>query len=61
MKEMDPALLDILVCPKCREGLTQVADPPALVCANCRLVYEIREGIPILLIDQAKPLIDVDA
>lgn len=53
---MDPTLLDILVCPKCRGALTHEADPPRLICATCQVAYEIREGIPILLIDQAKAL-----
>jgi uncharacterized protein len=53
---LDPRLLEILVCPKCRGELLLVQDPPALNCENCRLSYEIREGIPILLIDEAKPL-----
>ena len=58
MKEMDTALLDILICPKCRGSLTHELDPPSLVCEVCRLRYEIREGIPILLIHQAQPLED---
>jgi uncharacterized protein len=53
---IDPKLLEILVCPKCRGDLLLVADPAALVCENCRLSYEIRDGIPILLIDEARPL-----
>ncbi|MQA88799.1 MAG: Trm112 family protein [Gemmatimonas sp.] len=53
---LDPKLLEILVCPKCRGELALREDPPALVCNNCRLVYEIRDGIPILLIDEAKAL-----
>jgi uncharacterized protein len=53
---LDPKLLEILVCPKCRGELLLREEPPSLVCNNCRLVYEIRDGIPILLIDEAKPL-----
>lgn len=56
MNQLDPALLEILVCPRCRGDLKQQAEPQALICDNCRLVYPIREGIPILLIDEAKPI-----
>ena len=52
---LDPELLTILVCPKCKGELRLVESPPSLVCEQCRLSYEIREGIPILLIDEAKP------
>jgi uncharacterized protein len=53
---LDPKLLAILVCPKCKGELIPSEDPPSLRCERCRLVYEIRDGIPILLIDEAKPL-----
>jgi uncharacterized protein len=53
---LDPKLLEILVCPKCRGELVLRENPPALTCSNCQLAYEIRDGIPILLIDEAKPL-----
>jgi uncharacterized protein len=49
-------LLEILVCPKCKGDLLHSEDPPTLTCTNCRLVYEVRDGIPILLIDEATPL-----
>lgn len=49
-------LLEILRCPKCK-GLLDLAqaDPPTLNCKACRLRYPIREGIPIMLVDQALP------
>jgi uncharacterized protein len=50
---LDPQLLEILVCPKCRGKLRLEDEPPRLLCENCRLAYEIRDGIPIMLIDQA--------
>lgn len=53
---LDAKLLEILVCPKCKGELSHHEDPPELVCPNCRLRYEIRDDIPILLIDEAKPL-----
>jgi uncharacterized protein YbaR (Trm112 family) len=49
-----PDLLDILVCPKCRGALDHRAEPSeALICAQCRLIYAVDDGIPIMLIDEA--------
>jgi uncharacterized protein len=53
---LDPKLLEILVCPKCRGPLEHTDDPPALTCHACRLVYPVRDGIPILLIDEARSI-----
>ena len=49
-------LLEILVCPKCKGDIHLNDNQDGLVCENCKLVYEIRDGIPIMLIDEAKPL-----
>jgi uncharacterized protein YbaR (Trm112 family) len=51
-----PELLQILVCPKCKGDLEYRTSPEALVCHSCRLVYPVEDGIPIMLIDEAKPL-----
>jgi hypothetical protein len=48
-------LLDILVCPKCRGDLEYRREEPSLICPHCRLRYAIRDGIPIMLIDEATP------
>ncbi|MFH1136738.1 MAG: Trm112 family protein [Pseudomonadota bacterium] len=49
-------LLDILVCPQCRGELVLTPGQDGLVCGKCRLLYEIREDIPIMLIEEAKPV-----
>jgi uncharacterized protein len=49
-------LLAILVCPKCKGSLEYRRDESSLVCPTCRLRYAIRDGIPIMLIDEATPL-----
>ncbi len=49
-------LLDILVCPKCKGDIDLNEAKDGLICDRCRLLYEIRDGIPIMLIDEAKPL-----
>ena len=52
-----PELLEILVCPKCKGDLEYRESPAeVLVCQACRLVYQVEDGIPIMLIDEAKPL-----
>ncbi|MDA8402606.1 MAG: Trm112 family protein [Desulfobacteraceae bacterium] len=49
-------LLDILVCPKCKGKIHLNDAKTGLVCDQCRLIYEIRDDIPIMLIDKAKPI-----
>jgi uncharacterized protein YbaR (Trm112 family) len=49
-------LLDILACPKCKGDIRLNDDQDGLVCEACRLMYEIRDDIPIMLIEEAKPL-----
>jgi uncharacterized protein len=53
---LSPQLLEILVCPKCRGALEYRAAESSLLCHACRLRYAVRDGIPIMLIDEAKPL-----
>ena len=53
---IEPWLLELLVCPRCKGELRHEQDPEALVCERDRLRYEVRDGIPILLIDEATPL-----
>lgn len=50
-------LLEIIVCPKCKGDLDYRQEPAeVLVCPACRLAYPVEDGIPILLIDEARPL-----
>jgi uncharacterized protein YbaR (Trm112 family) len=51
-------LLEILACPKCKGDINLNQTGDALICEHCKLVYEIRDDIPIMLIDEAKPLED---
>ena len=51
-----PELLEILVCPKCKGDLDYRQDESLLVCPACRLGYPIEDDIPIMLIDEAKPV-----
>jgi len=49
-------LLDILACPKCKGDIYLTEKEDGLICDACKLLYEIRDDIPIMLIDEAKPL-----
>jgi uncharacterized protein len=56
MSTVSPQLLAILVCPKCKGELEYREAESALDCPACKLRYQIRDGIPIMLIDEATPL-----
>ena len=49
---LDPALLEIIVCPACRASLEPRAEE--LVCTGCGLAYPVRDDIPVLLVDEAR-------
>jgi uncharacterized protein YbaR (Trm112 family) len=49
-------LLDIIACPKCKGPVEFTEKEDGLVCNACNLLYEIRDDIPIMLIDEAKKL-----
>jgi hypothetical protein len=46
-------LLDMLVCPVCKKPAALNADGESLKCGECRRVYPIQDGIPIMLADSA--------
>jgi uncharacterized protein YbaR (Trm112 family) len=54
--ELDPHLLEIIVCPACRADLDLVEtdDAAELVCQGCGLAYPVRDNIPVLLVDEAR-------
>jgi uncharacterized protein len=54
---VSPDLLELLRCPRCKGRLREVdGERPALECPACRLRYAVRDGIPIMLLDQATQL-----
>ncbi|MBI3566901.1 MAG: Trm112 family protein [Gemmatimonadetes bacterium] len=53
---LSPQLLAILVCPKCHGALVYHEGEGALDCGACKLRYPVRDDIPVMLIDEAKPL-----
>ena len=54
---MNPRLLDILVCPLCKGPLVYRKAERELICKPCRLAYPIRDGIPVMLEDEARKLL----
>jgi uncharacterized protein len=51
-----PELKEILACPKCKGDLEFHEERGEIHCLRCRLVYAIRDDIPVMLVDEAKPL-----
>jgi uncharacterized protein len=49
-------LLDIIACPKCKGDLVLTEKEDGLICNKCKLLYPIRDGIPVMLIDEAIPI-----
>jgi len=47
-------LLEILVCPACKQPLVYRQKPESLKCPQCRRVYAVKDNIPIMLLDEAK-------
>lgn len=54
-------LLEILACPRCRGSVRLVDDGSGIFCTECSLKYPIRDGIPILLVDEAETVALPDA
>ncbi|MBF0184370.1 MAG: Trm112 family protein [Magnetococcales bacterium] len=53
---MDKELLTILVCPQCKGTLTLEREASELVCRKDRLAFPIRDGVPVMLVDEARRL-----
>jgi uncharacterized protein YbaR (Trm112 family) len=51
---ISPELLEILACPKCHTKV-EMKEPDKLRCPSCRVLYPIVDGIPVMLIEEAKP------
>ena len=56
MNKIDKKLLDILVCPVSKESLEQIGDE--LICRKSNLAYPIKDGIPVMLSEEARNLSD---
>jgi uncharacterized protein YbaR (Trm112 family) len=52
---IDARLLEILVCPACHGEIQALDDDAGLKCLGCGRVYPVRDGIPVMLVDEASP------
>lgn len=57
-RKVDPKLLEILVCPMTKGPLSYDAAAQELISEQAHLAFPIRDGIPIMLVDEARPLDD---
>ena len=53
---IDKELLAILACPKCKGDIRLTEKKDGLICEACRVMYPIKDDIPVMLIDEAIPL-----
>ena len=56
---MNPRLLDILVCPICKATLSYDKNAQELICQPEQLAYPVRDGIPVLWVDEARDMRDM--
>lgn len=52
---IDPRLLEILICPACHADVRELDSGAGLLCSACGRVYPVRDGIPVMLVDEASP------
>lgn len=55
---MDKKTLSILVCPKCQSKLEYNKSTQELICENDQLAFQINDGIPVMLVEEARSLTD---
>lgn len=53
---IDKELLEILACPKCKGRVKLNEKKDGIVCDKCRLVYPVKDNIPVMLVDEAEPI-----
>lgn len=53
---IDSALLSILVCPECKGSVALDEPRGGIVCENCGIIFPVKDGIPVMLIDEARKL-----
>jgi len=49
-------LMDILACPQCKRPVTLAPGGDFIICSACAVKYPVRDGIPVMLVDEAVPL-----
>jgi uncharacterized protein YbaR (Trm112 family) len=56
---IDDAFLALLACPRCKGALERGPGGDGLVCPPCRLVFPVRDRLPVLLLEEAEPVVAV--
>jgi len=56
MASLHPELKQILACPRCKGELEFREADDEIVCHACKLAYPIRQDLPVMLVDEARPL-----
>lgn len=51
----ESSLIDLLACPKCHGAFERNPQPEGYVCKSCKLFFAVEDGLPNMLIDDAKP------
>ena len=51
---MDSELLAILACPKCKNDVKLNSGGDGIECSECKVVYPIKDGIPVMLVEEAR-------
>lgn len=51
---LNKKLLEILICPQCRGKVRHDEKLNGIICDNCKLLYEIKDDIPVMLVEEAK-------
>ncbi|MFH1915420.1 MAG: Trm112 family protein [Pseudomonadota bacterium] len=52
---LDKELINMLACPRCRGAVAPLPADDGLACSACAVVYPVRDGIPVMLVEQAVP------
>jgi len=58
MATLHPTLEAILACPRCKGAVEIRAADDEIVCRACALAYPIRDDLPVMLVDEARPLVE---
>ena len=56
MANLHPELMEILACPRCKGELEFREPSDEIVCHTCKLVFPIRQDLPVMLVEEARPL-----